>query len=76
MELSGGIGLESSYVAVAFSPDGRMRNSDLYFCNGVDVKSGIIHLLHNEPTQDVELPVYINNMLKFPKYAHNANLHF
>ena len=57
MELSGSEGQMSQYVAVAFSPNGRMENSDLYYCTGETFNSGVIKALHVEPFQDEVLPV-------------------
>jgi len=59
MELSGGIGGGNEYVAVAFSPDGLMHNSDLYYCTGKDLKSGVIKKRYNTPSTDSALPVSI-----------------
>ena len=57
MELSGGIGSGKEYVGVAFSPDGKMQNSDLYYCTGMELKSGVIQKLGNTPATDAVLPV-------------------
>ena len=60
MELSGGMGSGKEYVAVAFSPDGLMQNSDLYYCTGVDLKSGAIQKHYDLPRTDSALPVCIS----------------
>jgi len=57
MELSGGSGNGERYSAVAFSPDGRMADSDVYFCSGNEVVSGAIRDEQRQPAADSSLPV-------------------
>ena len=57
MEISGGTGAGGQYVAVAFSPDGLMQNSDLYYCIGTELKSGVLQTRHSAPVTDPTLPV-------------------
>ena len=60
MELSGGIGSGKEYVGVAFSLDGLMQNSDLYYCTGTELKSGVIQKHYNVPVTNSKLPVSLN----------------
>jgi len=57
MELSGGTGNGSEYAAVGFSPDGRMADSDVYFCTGNEVLSGSIGETRTKPRLTSNLPV-------------------
>ena len=57
LELSGGEGKGQQYVAAAFSPDGKMENSDLYYCTGQKLMSGVIGKQHSSPVSLPSLPV-------------------
>lgn len=63
MELSGGTGGGAQYVGVAFSPTGRMENSDFYYCSGTAFRSGVI-VNRSPPTIDASLPVCTFLLLK------------
>ena len=56
MEVSGGSGNGGQYVGVAFSPNGQMENSDLYYCTGDRLISGVINT-RVQPTVTTSLPV-------------------
>ncbi|XP_076813647.1 putative ferric-chelate reductase 1 [Clavelina lepadiformis] len=62
MEISGGTGAGGQYVAVAFSPDGLMQNSDLYYCIGTELKSGVLQTRHSAPVTDPALPPQITGV--------------
>ena len=57
MEISGGKGSGQQYVGVAFSSDGTMQNSDLYYCTGESLKSGVIQKRYDTPATNSKLPV-------------------
>ena len=59
MELNGGNGLNKQYSAVAFSPTGKMKNSDLYYCTGKQLKSGVIEMQYSTPKTQSHLPVTV-----------------
>ncbi|CAK8680834.1 unnamed protein product [Clavelina lepadiformis] len=64
----GNVGAGDKYVAMAFSPNGLMENSDLYYCTGSELKSGRIVQRRRRPITDDDLPAGIKN-----EEASNAN---
>ncbi|XP_039260975.2 uncharacterized protein LOC120337293 [Styela clava] len=42
IELSGGTGNGGSYMAVAFAPENKMHDADLYYCTGNELRSAVI----------------------------------
>ena len=67
MELRGGAGGGTEYVAVAFGTVNRMQDADLYFCTGTTLRSGVIQRFRRPPRIFRALPVsnLVNNESDF-----------
>lgn len=57
MEISGSSGNEKQYSAIAFALQPEMKNADLYYCTGKDLKSGVIQQQYETPETLGSLPV-------------------
>lgn len=62
MELSGGTGGGGEYAAIGFTKVQKMEDSDVYFCTGTDLTTGVIQKQYAHPVMDKALPSEVSNV--------------